>query len=330
MSNVRGGKLRPYRELIRPPALFTAAADSLTGWVWAGAALVSPDLFGAWYAPVLLILISGSIYAAGMCTNDLFDLEEDRRDRPQRPLPSGRVKVTSAWALALTLQMSALGVALIMSWALYQRLITPLFWFVLVTMVATYLYNGVLKNTFVAPLIMGVCRWGNFWIGGAAYLTLSPDVMLTTNLIEASREIPLLGGLVISLGTLVYVTVLTTLSRFEVQSIPASDSRGARWAALMLCISAAFPLIGLGLGILEWGALSALCVSLWIAKRTWPLLCGVNTSAAQVQRGVSAGIRGVALVNVALCLGLECYWVAGLIAIMAWSAGRVGRWFYAT
>ena len=90
MSNTRGAQLRSYLELIRPPALFTAAADSLTGWVWAGAVIVTPDHLNAWYVPVLLILISGSVYAAGMCTNDLFDLEEDRRDRPQRPLPSAR------------------------------------------------------------------------------------------------------------------------------------------------------------------------------------------------------------------------------------------------
>ena len=330
MSNSRGAQLRSYLELIRPPALFTAAADSLTGWAWAGAVIVSPDHLSAWYVPVLLILISGSVYAAGMCTNDLFDLEEDRRDRPQRPLPSARIPVASAWALALTLQASALGVALIMSWALYQQLITPLFWFVLATVSATYLYNGALKNTFIAPLIMGACRWGNFWIGGAAYLTINADIAMTESLVATSIEAPLFGGLVISLGTLVYVTTLTALSRFEVQTTPNAYSSGARWAALILCISAAFPLIGIGLGILEWGALSAICVSLWIAKRTWPPLCGVDTSATQVQRGVSAGIRGVALVNVALCLGLEGWWTAGLIVIMAWSAGHVGRWFYAT
>jgi hypothetical protein len=214
--------------------------------------------------------------------------------------------------------------ALIYSWLGHQTLSPLLISAVLATIVATYLYNGVLKNSVIAPLIMGLCRLGNFWIGGLIYLTSAADLTVT----QWSTFIS--GGLIMSLGTMIYVTALTALSRFEVQSVSSSRGQGARWAALILCFSAAHPLVGLSLGILGWGALSAILVSAWIATRTWRVARGIDLSAAQVQRGVGAGIRGVALVNVALCLGLGGWWTAGLIMMMAWSASKVGRWFYAT
>src|SRR5262245_28722487 len=78
-------RLLPYAQLVRLPNVFTALADIALG------ALVTAALPAHWPAFVLLLLASACLYSAGMVWNDYFDLEQDRRERPFRPLPSGRI-----------------------------------------------------------------------------------------------------------------------------------------------------------------------------------------------------------------------------------------------
>src|SRR6516165_8850631 len=82
--------LRPFAQLVRLPNLPTAVADI------ALAALAAGALPGRWPAFVLLVFASCCLYCAGMVWNDYFDLEQDRRERPERPLPSGRVSLRAA------------------------------------------------------------------------------------------------------------------------------------------------------------------------------------------------------------------------------------------
>src|SRR5436309_12294338 len=85
-------KIKPYLQLVRLPNLFTAAADSLAGWLLAEGTLAGP---GRW-AP--LVAASVATYAGGIVLNDVFDYEVDIRERPGRPLPSGRVsRRLAAW-----------------------------------------------------------------------------------------------------------------------------------------------------------------------------------------------------------------------------------------
>src|SRR5438128_2563249 len=81
-----------YLQLIRLPNVVTAAADSLAGWLLVTG---SVDLPGRWLP---LTAASMVLYAAGTALNDVFDFEIDRTERPNRPLPSGRVsRTTAAW-----------------------------------------------------------------------------------------------------------------------------------------------------------------------------------------------------------------------------------------
>src|SRR5262249_58217553 len=75
--------LRPYARLVRLPNLPSALADICL------AALAVRALPGHWAAFGLVLLSSACLYSAGMALNDVFDLEQDRRERPDRPLPSG-------------------------------------------------------------------------------------------------------------------------------------------------------------------------------------------------------------------------------------------------
>src|SRR5438034_11690528 len=74
-----------WARLVRLPNVFTALADIGLGILVAG-----PVTVGA--APAaLLLLASACLYCGGMVWNDYFDVEQDRRERPFRPIPSGAI-----------------------------------------------------------------------------------------------------------------------------------------------------------------------------------------------------------------------------------------------
>jgi len=82
-----------WLQLLRIPNHATAAADVLAGFLIASRAReVGPLPAAFWWA-----LGAGlAFYAAGMVFNDVFDVELDRRERPERPLPSGAIAVDVA------------------------------------------------------------------------------------------------------------------------------------------------------------------------------------------------------------------------------------------
>lgn len=99
-------RVHDYLELVRAPAVLTVLGDTLAGSAAAGHPLLGRRL--------LLPAASGCLYAAGMALNDYADREIDAVERPERPIPSGRVtpKValsTAAWLTAAGLGLSAVG-----------------------------------------------------------------------------------------------------------------------------------------------------------------------------------------------------------------------------
>src|SRR5262245_15685966 len=88
-------RLRDYIELIRPANVVTAFADVLAGYALAG--LQNPGTL-PWLLPA-----TASLYAGGIVLNDYFDRDLDRVERPERPIPSGRISGRSAAALGAVL-----------------------------------------------------------------------------------------------------------------------------------------------------------------------------------------------------------------------------------
>ena len=78
-------RIRAYAQLVRLPNVFTALADICLGALVAGTTDVPRMAF------VCVLLASACLYSGGMVWNDFFDVEQDRRERPFRPLPSGRI-----------------------------------------------------------------------------------------------------------------------------------------------------------------------------------------------------------------------------------------------
>ena len=94
---------RAWISLLRPPNLPTVPGDSLAGWHLAGGTGV-PAVIAAAGTALLF-------YLSGLILNDVADIEIDRRERPDRPLPSGRVGRGAALRAGLLCGVAGIGVA---------------------------------------------------------------------------------------------------------------------------------------------------------------------------------------------------------------------------
>ncbi|MEB8343903.1 UbiA family prenyltransferase [Streptomyces endophyticus] len=138
--------------MLRFPALFTVPGDALAG----AAATGSRPTRGT----LLAIGASVSLYAAGMTLNDWADRDEDARDRPHRPLPSGRVRPAHALAAAGVLTGTGLALAC-RAGRTTGALATAL-------AATVWAYDLRLKGTAAGPAAMGAARGLDLLMGAAA------------------------------------------------------------------------------------------------------------------------------------------------------------------
>jgi 4-hydroxybenzoate polyprenyltransferase len=207
--------LRPYAQLVRLPALPTALADVCLGALAAGA------LPARWAPFGLLLVASGCLYCAGMVFNDFFDLEQDRRERPSRPLPAGTVSTRAAVRLGALLLAAGVLFALLAGWAAGSAL--PGLLSALLAG-AVLLYDARLKRTRAGPLGMGACRFLNVLLGVSVTGTLARPV---------GPHLALVVGL--------YVVGLTWFARTEARTSSQSELAGAA-AVLLASLLLAVPL----------------------------------------------------------------------------------------
>jgi hypothetical protein len=130
------------------PNVFSVLADAIAGPVLATHVFKAAP---AWGALALSCGASASLYLAGMAFNDIADVREDTRVRPNRPIPSGAVSWRGAIACACILMLVGIGLAALLSRAA--------FYFSLGVVAAILLYDFVAKGRFLfGPLALGLCR----------------------------------------------------------------------------------------------------------------------------------------------------------------------------
>jgi len=93
--------IRHYLQLVRFPGIFTAFTNILLGY-----SVVGGDQFGL-YLLAPLLTTSGCLFLAGMSLNDYFDYKIDKKERPQRPIPSGKVPRKNALFLGMIFLVTA-------------------------------------------------------------------------------------------------------------------------------------------------------------------------------------------------------------------------------
>ncbi len=204
-------------QLIRPPNVFTAFADSLAGLLILRAlGVATPPHAG------LLILASGCLYLSGIVLNDVFDRDVDAVERPTRPIPSGAVPVRFASRLGFALMLAGLVIA----WTVGRA---P-FAIALALAGCILAYDGGAKRTKVGPLVMGSCRGLDLALGLSAGLSFD----------HPWPAIAIAGPILLAL----YVSGLTYIARDEVDG---NTTRRARTGLVFLAL----------LGAAAFGALLA-------------------------------------------------------------------------
>jgi 4-hydroxybenzoate polyprenyltransferase len=225
-------RLRPYLQLVRLPAVFTAFADILLG-------AFALDVHGLqWFTIALLVLTSACLYLSGMVWNDFFDQAQDKRERPSRPIPSGRVSPAAASRLGLALMAAGLAFALAAGASIpfvnpdsaYSFSWTPpdLAGYLVV---AIFLYDGWLKRTWAGPIGMGACRFLNVLLGLSAIAPGLPAWSFHLNLPPRSFHLAAVVGL--------YIIGVTWLARREAGTSQKNSLIGA---GLTMLASAALAL----------------------------------------------------------------------------------------
>jgi len=146
-----------YATLVRLPNLFTAPPDVVLGAALASAAVGGVPLDNV----VGLVVASMLLYAGGTTLNDYFDAEEDARERPERPIPSGDVSRGGALALGAVLLSGGVVVALLVAGVIAGATAGAL-------ALSVLLYDGVFKGSAAGFLFMGASRGLNVLLGVAA------------------------------------------------------------------------------------------------------------------------------------------------------------------
>jgi hypothetical protein len=268
MADVRSRNLPPtlrgYLELLRPANVVTAAADVLAGYAVAG--LGNPAAL-----PWLLVATT-CLYGGGVVLNDYFDRAIDRIERPERPIPSGRVPAASAARLGAVLLIAGVAAA--------SQATRAAAGIAAATAGCVLLYDawGKQRKLF-GPVNMGLCRALNLLLGVAAVPAVLSDAW------------PL------ALVPLVYIGAVTALSRGEVHG-------GQRGIAVFALISLMIVLIALLTMTVGPGdrSLAGLLLVLLLAWRVLPPFWRAcrTVEPGAIRQAVKAGVLSLVLVDASI------------------------------
>jgi 4-hydroxybenzoate polyprenyltransferase len=159
----RESRALAWWQLLRAANVFTAASNIIAGF------LIVQHGWEPVTTLVVLIAASACLYLAGMVLNDVFDSELDAMERPERPIPSGRIGRGTASLVGWSLLIIGVALVWLAAWTVghpLPGLIGSLLAFAIVR------YDSKLKSTSLAPLAMGLCRFFNVTLGAS----VAPDL----------------------------------------------------------------------------------------------------------------------------------------------------------
>ena len=304
--------IRPWLELLRLPNVFTAIADVLMGYLFTHELLIPTLRLPAEFW--CLVAASCLLYSAGMVLNDVYDYEVDARERPHRPLPSGRVLLTQArlFGFLLLLAGTAMGfVAAGLSGQWRPGIVA------LLLALAVVLYDRVLKQTPLAPVVMGSCRLLNVLLGMSVAATPWQPIHW-----------------VVAGGIATYIAGVTWFARTEARQ------------SQRLQLGAGTAVMVAGLALLAWHPWSVEAASRpssmieqrWIlvwsllgAMITWRCLAAVfDPSPGRVQYAVKNCIFSLIVLDALVVFGARGMPWAIAVLLLLVPTMYLGRWIYST
>ena len=296
----QSGSLKTYNEghnvvawlkLLRLPNVFTAVADVMMGYLVTHGDLQPAEQFA------LLVAASCLLYLSGIVLNDVFDAEVDTRDRPKRPIPSGDVTLSAATAVGWAMLASGMLVAWFVSFLAGDWRPGAV---AMLLAVCIVLYDGLLKRTPAAPLLMGACRSRNVLLGmslaSLAAEAASPSAVRGWNTAEW----------LIAIGIGVYIVGVTIFARTDAHK----SSRGRLIGGLVVLLAG----IGLLAAVPAWTENSPPLV---VMRNGWYLLWAVlalitgrrcaiailQPSPQRVQAAVRHCVHSIIVLDAAVCVG---------------------------
>jgi 4-hydroxybenzoate polyprenyltransferase len=286
--------LTPYLLLGRVSNLPTVWTNTLAGTVLAGAA-VGPGRFA------VLALAFSLLYTGGMYLNDAFDRESDARERPERPIPSGRIGAGPVFVIGFGLLAAGVlvvavaavrpaggGLRAVASGALLAGVITA--------------YDAWHKANPLSPVVMGLCR---------------VLVYVTAALAVAGRlGSGLVGGAVVLLSYLIGLTYVAKQENLtEVRHLWPLAFLAAPFLYAWPALLGGGPGAVLYLGFLLWVAYAVA----WLVRRdrrdirraVVSLIAGISLlDAVLIASAGEPGRAALAVLGFALTLALQ-RWVPG-------------------
>ncbi|MFC4553839.1 SCO3242 family prenyltransferase [Georgenia faecalis] len=195
---------RDLAELVRLPAALTVPGDTLAGAAaagWPGGARTA-----------LLPAASACLYWAGMALNDYADRDLDAVERPERPIPSGRVSPRLALGVGVVLTAAGLGLAAAVS----RRHLA-----VAAALASTvWAYDLLAKPTVLGPVVMAANRGLDVALGAAGNVRPALPAALTLT---------------------AHTVAVTALSRGEVTGTSPAVARAALATTAVTAAAAALP-----------------------------------------------------------------------------------------
>lgn len=201
--------MRPWLELLRISNLPTVWSNLI-----AGAVVVAAFDGRMEFESLFIVLVAGScLYLAGMVLNDVFDADIDARERPSRPIPSGRVSRRAASGFGWML----MAVGCLLPWTV--SIATGVVANLLAALVVAY--DAVHARTTWSVLLMAGCRAGLYALAAAA--VMSGDDPSVTGIFRFD-EGPVVATLV-AIPMFVHVASFSLVARFEVPPLEETCPR---------------------------------------------------------------------------------------------------------
>ncbi|MER6582171.1 SCO3242 family prenyltransferase [Nonomuraea sp. NPDC001023] len=285
---------RDLLDLVRAPAALSVPGDVIAGAAAGG-------VLGR--RTVGLACASVCLYWAGMAANDWADRRLDAVERPERPIPSGRVPAGAALGVAVGLTAAGLAVAGLAGGRRALAVAVPL-------AAAVWAYDVAAKGTRAGPLTMALCR------------TL--DVLLGTAPALSTRHVADALPAAVTVGAHTYL--LTALSRAEVSGtgprLPALTLSGTVALAAVTARGGASPdraAVTVRTGV----SLTQPALAAWYAAQFGlsQARAVADPRAGRVRDAVSAGIVSLPALQAALTARAG----AARVALALWAAVPLAR-----
>lgn len=153
--------------IMRPANIITAIADVIAGVAIVG--YLTSEVIDQHHIIqiVLLSIATAGLYGGGIVFNDIFDLEQDKINRPERVIPSGKLSLKQATYLGIMLfALAIISAFCVSAFSGYVAI---------AIMTSALLYDKYGKHHgFLGPINMGLCRGLNLILGMSVVSGLEP------------------------------------------------------------------------------------------------------------------------------------------------------------